>query len=138
MLPTFSIMPTYPAVAYGYVERGDPVPGFQSAYVAKRFVEKPDLARAKRFLRSGTYLWNAGMFVWRAERFLSELAATEPAILRAVEGTLAGRARAWARASNLSTWTARPALLCRPPIRRPWLQGYRRQPRPRTAPACWN
>lgn len=65
---TIGVTPTRPETGYGYVERGevvatgDGVVGFQ----VRRFVEKPDLARATEFLRAGTFLWNAGIFTWRA------------------------------------------------------------------------
>ena len=80
---TFSIMPTYPATAYGYVERGDPVPGFQGAYTAKRFVEKPDARTAQGYLDAGTFSWNSGMFVFSAGRFLEALQRFKP---RSYEG----------------------------------------------------
>ena len=75
---TFSIMPTYPSTAYGYVERGDPVPGFQGAYEAKRFVEKPDAKTAQGYLNAGTFGWNSGMFVFAAREFLESLKRFKP------------------------------------------------------------
>ena len=71
-LVTFGIVPDRPETGYGYVKaktQGD------AAVPVISFVEKPDLARARRFVRSGKYLWNAGMFVWRADRFLEHRAA---------------------------------------------------------------
>ena len=62
------IMPSYPATAFGYV---DPVKG--------RFVEKPDLAKAKRYLKAG-YLWNAGMFIASASVFRRALELCAPAL----------------------------------------------------------
>ena len=62
------IMPSCPATAFGYV---DPVKG--------RFVEKPDLAKAKRYLKAG-YLWNAGMFIARASVFRRALELCAPAL----------------------------------------------------------
>ena len=62
------IMPSYPATAFGYV---DPVKG--------RFVEKPDFAKAKRYLKAG-YLWNAGMFIARASVFRRALELCAPAL----------------------------------------------------------
>ena len=61
------IHPRWPETGYGYIEFA---PG--SGQV-RRFVEKPDLATAKRFLRSGRYAWNAGMFFWRPRVFLDAL-----------------------------------------------------------------
>jgi mannose-1-phosphate guanylyltransferase/mannose-6-phosphate isomerase len=100
-LVCLGVRPDRPATGFGYLRCAErPVAG--RAVRVARFVEKPDPARARRFLRSGEYLWNAGMFVWRAERFLAELERTEPPILQAVEAHLAGRARAWSRATRLS------------------------------------
>ena len=100
-LVCLGIRPDRPATGFGYLRcRRRPVAG--RAGSVERFVETPDPARERRFLRSGEYLWNAGMFVWRAERFLDELGRTEPAIRSAVEAHLAGRARAWGRATRLS------------------------------------
>ena len=57
------------------------------------FVEKPDVATATKYLASGEYFWNAGMFLFRADRFLAELAEFEPAIKSAVEKSVAGATR---------------------------------------------
>jgi mannose-1-phosphate guanylyltransferase len=100
-LVCLGIRPDRPATGFGYLScKSTPVKG-RSVGVA-RFVEKPDLGRAKRFLRSGKYLWNAGMFVWKAERFLEEAGRRAPGIVRAVTGHLAGRKTAWGRARRLS------------------------------------
>ena len=66
---TLGIKPTFPATGYGYV---DPKSG--------RFVEKPNVAKAKAYLKKG-YLWNAGMFIGRAETFKAAFAAHAPALL---------------------------------------------------------
>jgi mannose-1-phosphate guanylyltransferase/mannose-6-phosphate isomerase len=100
-LVCLGIKPDRPATGFGYLKCSLRPRGGRAVAV-ERFVEKPDEARARRFLRSGKYLWNAGMFVWRAARFLDELGRTAPAILRAVRGHLDGRARAWGRATRLS------------------------------------
>lgn len=66
VLVTIGITPTMPATGYGYIHRGKAwhsVDG-QPFYHVQRFVEKPDLERAKTYLQSGEYFWNAGMFVW--------------------------------------------------------------------------
>ncbi|MHC4416355.1 MAG: mannose-1-phosphate guanylyltransferase [Planctomycetota bacterium] len=88
---TFSIMPTYPATAYGYVERGKPVLGFQGAYEAKRFVEKPDAKTAQAYVNAGTFGWNSGMFVFAAKQFMEALKRFKP---RSHEG-IARIAEAW-------------------------------------------
>ncbi|MFZ5832195.1 MAG: mannose-1-phosphate guanylyltransferase [Planctomycetota bacterium] len=79
-LVTFGIAPTYPATGYGYVERGAPLEGFDHAYTAERFVEKPDAATAERYLQSGRYAWNSGMFVWRAATLLAAIEKYKPQV----------------------------------------------------------
>jgi mannose-1-phosphate guanylyltransferase len=76
-LVTLGITPTWPATGFGYVQRGAPteVPGV--AEVAA-FREKPDRATAEEYLASGTFLWNSGMFVWRAQTVLDALARHLP------------------------------------------------------------
>jgi len=75
MLVTFGIEPTMPATGYGYIQRGDEV--FQSPGVtffrARKFHEKPRLDVAEGFLEEGGYLWNAGIFVWRAAAILEQI-----------------------------------------------------------------
>ena len=67
-LVTLGITPTRPETGYGYLKIGQSLGGACSKVEA--FVEKPDLAKAEAFLRAGNYLWNGGMFVWRAEVIL--------------------------------------------------------------------
>ena len=66
VMVTIGIAPTEPATGFGYVQRAKPWKTIRrkTIFAVKRFVEKPDLATAKKYLRSGTYFWNAGMFVW--------------------------------------------------------------------------
>ena len=77
-LVTFAITPTFPATGFGYVEQGDPVAGFAGAFRAKRFVEKPDRARAEEYLRTGGFGWNSGMFVFGARTVLEALERFKP------------------------------------------------------------
>ena len=77
-LVTFSILPSSPATEYGYVERGKPISGANAAYIAKRFVEKPDAATAKAYVDAGTFGWNSGMFVFGARSFLDALKKYKP------------------------------------------------------------
>jgi mannose-1-phosphate guanylyltransferase len=100
-LVCLGVEPDRPATGFGYLRCAAP-PRAGRAVPVVRFVEKPSLARARRFLRSGNYLWNAGMFVWRAGSFLDELDRTAPRILRAVRAHLGGRRGAWQRAPRLS------------------------------------
>ncbi len=71
---TLGIPPTHPATGYGYIERGKPYgPDGRSAYNVVRFTEKPDLAAARRFLSSGRFYWNSGVFVFSAREFEDRL-----------------------------------------------------------------
>ncbi len=78
-LVTLGVVPTSPHTGYGYLHRGEPVPGCPTACAVREFREKPDADTAAAYLASGEYWWNAGMFVWRAATFLDQLAALEPA-----------------------------------------------------------
>ena len=80
-LVTFGVAPDRPETGYGYIARGDGPDG--GAWDVARFVEKPDRAAAERFVRSGDYLWNSGMFLFRASAWLAELERHEPAVLSA-------------------------------------------------------
>ena len=75
---TFAITPTFPATGYGYVEIGEGIAGFAGAHRTKRFVEKPDLARAKEFLAAGTFGWNSGMFIFSAKTCLDAIGWFKP------------------------------------------------------------
>ena len=92
-LVTFGMRPTGPETGFGYIEAGEPLAGLAGARAIKRFVEKPDAATARRFLEAGTYLWNSGMFVFGAARFLEELGRHRPGILAAARRAVEGAAR---------------------------------------------
>ena len=81
-IATIGISPTEPAVGFGYIECGDPlaIPGAEHVEAVRSFVEKPDLETAREYLDGGRHLWNAGMFIARADRLLEELARTKPAL----------------------------------------------------------
>ena len=81
-IATIGIKPSEPAVGFGYIHSGAAlsVEGAPNALTVHSFVEKPDLATAERYLASGAYLWNAGMFIARADRLLEEIAHTKPAL----------------------------------------------------------
>lgn len=78
-LVTLGIAPDKPHTGYGYIQfLGD---GSENGvYSVKRFTEKPDLETAKSFIRGGDYLWNAGIFVWRAETVLKAYERYAPEI----------------------------------------------------------
>lgn len=81
-LVTFGIVPTTPETGFGYIQSESA----QAAGVRRvlRFVEKPDAPTAQSYLDAGGYFWNSGMFLFRATRYLQELARFRPEILAAV------------------------------------------------------
>lgn len=78
-LVTIGIAPSRAETGYGYIRAGEPLPaygvGAATPHVAAEFIEKPDLARAEEFVASGSYFWNAGIFVMKAAQVLAELDA---------------------------------------------------------------
>jgi mannose-1-phosphate guanylyltransferase/mannose-6-phosphate isomerase len=81
-LVTFGIRPDRPETGFGYIRRAESID--DHGYRVEQFVEKPDLATAESYLADGGYDWNSGMFLFRASRYLEELAAHAPAMLTAV------------------------------------------------------
>jgi len=81
------IEPTEPAIGFGYIECGEPVTvtGAPSARAVVSFVEKPDRATAERYVADGMHLWNAGMFIARADRLLDQMRRSEPALVAGLE-----------------------------------------------------
>ena len=79
---TMGIEPTRPETGYGYIEMGERVTGNIPTYKIKRFTEKPNIEVAKDFLLKGTYLWNSGMFVFRADIILKEIERYIPALYK--------------------------------------------------------
>ena len=73
---TFGITPTYPATGYGYVELGDQI--CEGAFTCKEFVEKPDFATAEKYVASGNFAWNSGMFVFHCKTVLDAIARMQP------------------------------------------------------------
>ncbi|MCC6313641.1 MAG: hypothetical protein IT337_06480 [Thermomicrobiales bacterium] len=87
-LATIGLTPTRPETGYGYIERTDEAVVRAAAGVAYRaagFVEKPDHARAEAYVAGGDHLWNASMFVWRADVLLAELRRLQPALAAGIE-----------------------------------------------------
>ena len=95
-LVTIGIEPTRPDTGYGYIKVGTKVPnlgtkGKIKAYKAEKFLEKPDLKRARKFLKGGKYLWNSGMFVWTCATLLEAIIQYMPELaqgLRRIEEVL--------------------------------------------------
>ena len=78
-LVTFGIVPTSPETGYGYIKRSSEA--HDGAYRVAVFVEKPDIKTANDYVNSGDYFWNSGMFVFKADVFLQELAKFNPKML---------------------------------------------------------
>ncbi|MEI6893707.1 MAG: mannose-1-phosphate guanylyltransferase/mannose-6-phosphate isomerase [Colwellia sp.] len=70
-LVTFGIVPTHAETGYGYIKKGEQQKG--NTFKVAQFVEKPDEATAMSYLESGDFLWNSGMFLFKASRYLEEL-----------------------------------------------------------------
>ncbi|GIW76323.1 MAG: mannose-1-phosphate guanylyltransferase [Phycisphaerae bacterium] len=77
-LITFGIVPTHGHTGLGYIQRGDAFGEEQGVYHVLAFKEKPDKPTADRYVESGRFYWNSGMFVWRADSVLEQLAAHLP------------------------------------------------------------
>lgn len=83
-LVTTGLRPRYPATGYGYIQQGEwlrDVQGFP-LHRGLRFVEKPDLETARRYLIEGTYLWNPGVFVWKNATLLDAFRTLQPDLYR--------------------------------------------------------
>jgi mannose-1-phosphate guanylyltransferase/mannose-6-phosphate isomerase len=84
-LVTLGIEPTRPETGYGYIQVGKPAGSpFPGLHRVRRFVEKPDVSRAQKFLRQGGFLWNAGIFIWTARALLEEIEACAPQLAQAI------------------------------------------------------
>jgi mannose-1-phosphate guanylyltransferase len=86
-LVTFGIVPTHGHTGLGYIHRGEMLPNKKGAeaYRVLAFREKPDKATADRYVESGRYYWNSGMFVWRCDTVLNELAMHLPESHRSMQ-----------------------------------------------------
>ncbi len=88
-LVTFGIVPTGPETGYGYIRKGKAEGGSDQAFKVDRFVEKPDLETAQKFVDSGEYSWNSGIFVFTAAAYLEELRRLRPEIATCCEKAIA-------------------------------------------------
>ncbi len=77
-LVTLGVLPTSAHTGYGYLHRAEALEGFAGVHALAEFKEKPDRELAQCYVDSGEYWWNAGMFVWRAQNLLDQLAALLP------------------------------------------------------------
>ena len=89
-LVTLGIKPTRPETGYGYIEVESSKSKVESekkieAYKVERFVEKPDREKAEKFLSSGSYYWNSGMFIWTVESILKAIEEHMPKLFKGLE-----------------------------------------------------
>lgn len=89
VLVTLGIKPTWPADCYGYIKLDkmieDDPDGKWHAYTVDRFVEKPSVATAQEFIDDGGYVWNSGIFIWKAELILNEIKKYIPEMTKMLE-----------------------------------------------------
>ena len=87
-LVTFGVGPTHPETAYGYLELSEAPNGALRPIPLARFVEKPDATRAAEMLAEGTYLWNAGIFMFRAADILTAFETHAPSLVAPVRASV--------------------------------------------------
>jgi len=106
-LVTFGIPARRPHPGYGYIEPAGRISA--DLHQVRRFVEKPRRSRAARYIRSGRWVWNSGMFLWPSATFLDEVRRLLPSLARVVDDLVSGKAsrrkaaaRAWRGLEPLS------------------------------------
>jgi mannose-1-phosphate guanylyltransferase len=100
------VKPTRAETGYGYIEPGERL-GRGPARHVRRFVEKPSATRARRFLRDGHHLWNAGIFAWRSETYCRAVARHLPKLAAAFRGL---EDRKPTQARLISAYAAAPTI----------------------------
>ncbi len=109
---TLGIQPTYPSTAFGYIKLGESqvmVEGFR-VYRSGGFTEKPDRKTAAYFLEEGRYVWNSGMFIWRGDRLMAELARQLPQAHAVLTRIAAALGSADAPRVLAEAWTEMPRI----------------------------
>ncbi|MCX6131059.1 MAG: sugar phosphate nucleotidyltransferase [Proteobacteria bacterium] len=87
-LSLLGITPAYAETGYGYIEKGPALSAAPHSFRVSSFREKPDLATATAYLKTERFLWNSGIFAWRIDTILGELASWLPDSLKALESLL--------------------------------------------------
>lgn len=90
-LVTFGIVPDHPETGYGYIRVGPAVPGAATSRVLAEFVEKPDAPTAERYVASGEYFWNSGIFMMKASVWLRAIERFNPEMAAACEAAFVER-----------------------------------------------
>lgn len=111
-LVTLGITPTFPHTGYGYIKRGDDLSlattPTQPMYKVERFLEKPNLATAESFLADGSYYWNGGIFISRADAMLAEIQRQLPEVYSRLEKILASLDSDEAAGTLAEVWSTMP------------------------------
>ncbi len=86
-IATLGVTPRWAETGFGYIERGEPLADTDvgEAYQVVRFTEKPDADTAQRFISTGRFYWNSGIFVWKLSRILGEIRTLLPDLHRHLE-----------------------------------------------------
>ena len=79
-LVTIGIKPTYPETGYGYIQSES---GSAKVLKVEKFVEKPDIDKAKKYIASGNFYWNSGIFIWRTDVIIAEFTKQMPKLVKA-------------------------------------------------------
>ena len=107
---TFGIVPDKPETGYGYIKRGAALAGETGGHALAAFVEKPDAATAQKYVASGDYWWNSGLFALKPSVWLAAIGAFNPAMLDAcTKAYAAGAADADFRRLDAAAFAACPA-----------------------------
>ena len=90
-LVTFGIVPNAPETGYGYIKANIAIDKAldNKTYTVEKFVEKPNLETAQKYIAEGSYLWNSGMFMFKASVYLQELEKYNPAIVKSAKDSIA-------------------------------------------------
>jgi mannose-1-phosphate guanylyltransferase len=88
-LVTFGIVPTRPETGFGYIECGECIS--EDVCVVKRFKEKPSQKKANEFIKSGRFLWNSGIFVWKTKRIIEAFHTHQPDLAKKMEACCTAR-----------------------------------------------
>ena len=86
-LTCIAVYPTYPDIGYGYIKLGKIIDdvNHEELYKVDKFIEKPNLANAKKYVKDGNYLWNGNMFMWKADTILSNYKKLLPDVYKSLE-----------------------------------------------------
>jgi mannose-1-phosphate guanylyltransferase len=111
-ITTIGVRPTHPETGFGYIRTGAKLPraGADAVHDVAGFVEKPDLATAERYLSSGEYLWNSGMFFLSAGRMLDEARQHLPALAALLDGAVAAKDSKTAAAVIAAGYASVPSI----------------------------